>query len=154
SNEGRRSVFEGLLATLEETVGERDGRVEQLEKALALHAGRESELESELRERVARIATLDKQVRALSAALAQRTEQQSDSERIRTNLQQSVSALNGALAERNDRLKALEATVLEQTVAVDQLHAQLEQAATERAQLVAGAASLEAALKSATARGD
>jgi chromosome segregation ATPase len=154
SNEGRRSVFEDLIATLEEDVEQRDAKIAQLSSNLSTHTGHEGELESELRERVARIAALDKQVAALSAALAQRTEQQTDGERIRASLQQNVSALNGTLAERNDRVKVLEGTVSQQTIAAAQLRSELERAAAERSQLVAGAASLEAALKAATARGD
>ena len=154
SNEGRRSVFEDLIATLEDTVEQRDARIVQLESNLSTHTGHEGELESELRERVARIAALDKQVGALSAALAQRTEQQADAERTRASLQQTVSALNGTLAERNDRVKVLEGTVSQQTMAHAQLHSELERAAAERSQLVAAAASLEAALKAATARGE
>jgi chromosome segregation ATPase len=154
SNEGRRSVFEELIATLEDGVEQRDARTSQLESALAKHTGHESELQAELRERIARIAALDKQVSALSAALAQRTEQQTDGERTRASLQQTVNALNGTLAERNDRVKVLEDTVAQQTTAAAQLRSELERAEAERAQLVAGAASLEAALKAATARGD
>jgi chromosome segregation ATPase len=154
SNEGRRSVFEDLINTLEDDVAQRDARIADLEKNLTRHTGHEGELESELRERIARIAALDKQASALTAALAQRTEQQTDGERTRAGLQQSVSALNGTLAERNDRVKVLEGTVEQQTFAAAQLRGELERAAAERTQLVAGAASLEAALKAATARGD
>jgi chromosome segregation ATPase len=154
SNEGRRSVFEDMIATLEDDVEQRDARIAQLASNLSTHTGHEGELESELRERVARIAALDKQVGALSAALAQRTEQQTDAERSRASLQQTVSSLNGTLAERNDRVKVLEGTVSQQTIAAAQLRSELERAASERSQLVAGAASLEAALKAATARGD
>ena len=154
SNEGRRSVFEDLITTLEDDIEQRDARLAQVQSALSRHASHESELESELRERVARIAALDKQVSALSAALAQRTEQQTDGERTRAGLQQNVDALNGALAERNDRVKLLEATVSEQTVAAAQLRSEAERAATERTELLAGAAALETALKAATARGD
>jgi chromosome segregation ATPase len=154
SNEGRRSVFEELIATLEDDIEQRDAQISQLQDALSRHTGHESELQSELRERVARIAALDKQVNALSAALAQRTEQQTDGERTRASLLQSVNALNGALAERNDRLKVLEGTVAQQTTAAAQLSRELERVAAERAQLVAGAATLDAALKAATARGD
>jgi chromosome segregation ATPase len=154
SNEGRRSVFEDLVATLEDDIEQRDSRLAQLETALSRHTGHESELEAELRERVARIAALDKQVSALSAALAQRAEQQTDSERTRVSLQQSINALNGTLAERNDRIKALESTVSEQTVVAAQLRSELERATGERAHVLTGAASLEAALKAATARGD
>ncbi|MDB6103555.1 MAG: hypothetical protein JWO52_3554, partial [Gammaproteobacteria bacterium] len=154
SNEGRRSVFEDLIATLEDDVEQRDARISQLEGALFTHTGHETQLQSELRERVARIAALDKQVSALSAALAQRTEQQTDGERTRAALQQTLNALNGALAERNDRVKVLEDTVSQQTSAAAQQGRELERTAAERAQLVAGAASLEAALKAATVRGD
>jgi chromosome segregation ATPase len=112
------------------------------------------ELESELRERIARISALDKQVSALTAALAQRVEQHTDGERARAGLQQSVSALNGTLTERNDRVKVLEGTVEQHTIAAAHLRGELERAAAERSQLVAGGASLEAALKAATARGD
>jgi chromosome segregation ATPase len=154
SNEGRRSVFEDLIATLEDDIEQRDARVSHLEGALSRHTGHESELQSELRERVARVAALDKQVSALSAALAQRTEQQTDGERTRATLQQTINALNGTLAERNDRVKVLEGTVSQQTTTAAQLRSELERAAAERAQLVAGAATLEAALKAATARGD
>jgi chromosome segregation ATPase len=154
STEGRRSVFEDLIATLEEDVSQRDAKIAQLSRNLSTHTGHEGELESELRERVARIAALDKQVSALSAALAQRTEQQTDGERARASLQQNVNALNGTLAERNDRVKVLEGTVSQQTVAAAHLRSELERAAAERSQLAAGAASLEAALKAATARGD
>ena len=154
SNEGRRSVFEDLIATLEDDVEQRNTRIAQLQSNLSTHTGHEGELESELRERIARIAALDKQVSALSAALAQRTEQQTDGERARASLQQNVSALNGTLAERNDRVKVLEGTVSQQTIAAAQLRSELERSAAERSQLVAGAASLEAALKAATARGD
>jgi chromosome segregation ATPase len=154
SNEGRRSVFEDLIATLEDDVSQRDARIVALQSNLSTHTGHEGELESELRERIARIGALDKQVAALSAALAQRTEQQTDGERTRTTLQQNVSALNGTLAERNDRVKVLEGTVSLQTIAAAQLRSELERSAAERSQLVAGAASLEAALKAATARGD
>ena len=154
SNEGRRSVFEDLINTLEDDVSQRDARIALLESNLAKHTGHEGELESELRERIARIAALDKQASALAAALAQRTEQTTDGERTRASLQQSISALNGTLAERNDRVKVLEGTVEQQTIAGAQLRAELERAAAERSHLVAGAASLEAALKAATARGD
>jgi chromosome segregation ATPase len=154
SNEGRRSVFEDIIATLEEDVAQREQRLAQMQSSLTRHTGREKELESELRERVARIAALDQQVSALTAALAQRAEQQTDGERTLLTLQQSVSSLNGTLAERNDRIKGLEGTVAQQTVAAAQLRSELERAAEERTQLVAGAASLEAALKAATARGD
>jgi chromosome segregation ATPase len=154
SHEGRRPVFEELVAALEDDIEQRDSRLAQLEDALSKHSGHESELQSELRERVARIAALDKQVSALSAALAQRAEQQTDSERTRTTLQQSINGLNGTLAERNDRIKALEATIAQHTVAAAQLRSELERATEERAQLIAGAASLESALKAATARGD
>jgi chromosome segregation ATPase len=154
SHEGRRSVFEDLILTLEDDVEQRDARINMLQSDLTRHTGREHELESELRERVARIGTLDKQVGALTSALAQRTEQQSDSERGRSDLQQSINALNGTLSERNDRIKVLEGTVSQQTVSSAQLRGELERAAAERTQLVAGAASLEAALKAATARGD
>jgi chromosome segregation ATPase len=154
SNEGRRSVFEDLVATLEDDVEQRDLRIVEIEGALSKHIAHGNELQSELRERVARIATLDKQVGALTAALAQRAEQQTDSDRSRAGLQQSINALNGTLAERNDRLRVLEETVSEQTVAAAQLRGELERAAAERTQLLSGAASLEAALKAATARGD
>jgi chromosome segregation ATPase len=154
SNEGRRSVFEELIATLEDAVEQRNSRISQLENTLSRHTGHESELESELRERVARIAALEKQVSALAATLAQRTEQQADGERTRASLQQSFNALNGTLAERNERIKVLEGTVSQQTVAAAQLRSELERAAAERSQLVTAAASLEAALKAATARGD
>ncbi|MBV8805250.1 MAG: hypothetical protein JO042_09390, partial [Sinobacteraceae bacterium] len=154
SNEGRRSLFQDLVATLENDIEQRDSRIAQLQSALSKHTGHEGELESELRERVARIAALDKQVSALSAALAQRTEQQTDTERSRAGLQQNISALNGALAERNDRIKALESTVSQQTVTTAQLRSELERVTAERGRLVAGAASLEAALKAATVRGD
>jgi chromosome segregation ATPase len=154
SNEGRRSVFDELIATLEDTVDQRNSRISQLESAVSRHTGTESELESELRERITRIAALDKEVGALSTALAERTEQQTDGERTRASLQQSIHALNGTLAERNDRVKVLEGTVSQQTIAAAQLHSELERAAAERSQLVAAAASLEAALKAATARGD
>jgi chromosome segregation ATPase len=154
STEGRRSVFEDLIARLEDDIEQRDARIAQLEDALSRHTGHESKLQSELRERVARIAALDKQVSALSAALAQRTEQQTDGERTRAGLQQTINALNGTLAERNDRVKLLEDTVSQQTTAAVQHSRELERVAAERAQLVAGAASLEAALKAATARGD
>jgi chromosome segregation ATPase len=154
SNEGRRSVFDELIGTLEDAVEQRNSRISQLENSLSRHTGHESELESELRERAARIAALDKQVSALAAALAQRTEQQTDGERTLASLQQSLNALNGALAERNDRVKVLEGTVSQQTIAAAQLRSELERAAAERSQLVAAAASLEAALKAATARGD
>jgi len=154
SNEGRRSVFEDLIGTLETDVEQRDSRVAQLEGALARHTGHESELQAELRERIARITALDKQVSALSAALAQRTEQQTDGERTRVTLQQTINSLNGTLAERNDRVKVLEAAVSQQTTATAQQSRELERATAERAQLVAGAANLEAALKAATARGD
>ena len=154
SNEGRRSVFDDMINTLEADVAQRDARLTELEGNLSRHTGHENELESELRERVARIAALDKQVGALTAALAQRTEQQTDGERTRAGMQQSISALNGTLAERNDRVKVLEGTVEQHTIAAAQLRGELERAAAERTQLVAGAASLEAALKAATARGD
>ena len=154
SNEGRRSVFEDMIATLEDEVEQRNARIAQFEEALSKHTGHESVLQSELRERVARIAALDKQVSSLSAALAQRTEQQTDGERARAALQQTINALNGTLAERNDRLKVLEATVSQQTTVAAQQRRELERAIAERDQLVAGAASLEAALKAATARGD
>jgi chromosome segregation ATPase len=154
SNEGRRSVFEELIATLDDDIEQRDARISQLEDALSRHTGHEGELQSELHERIARIAALDKQVSALSAALAQRTEQQTDGERTRAALQQTVNTLNGALAERNDRVKVLEDTVSQQTLAAGQQRLELERTTAERAQLVAGAASLEIALKGATARGD
>jgi chromosome segregation ATPase len=154
SNEGRRSVFEDLIATLEHDLEQRSTRIARLEGAVAKHSGHENELQSELHERVARIATLDKQVVALTAALAQRAEQQTDGERSRAALQQSVNVLNGTLAERNDRLRVLEETVSQQTVATAQMRGELERATAERAQLLTGAASLEAALKTATARGD
>ncbi|HEV7441151.1 MAG TPA: hypothetical protein VGO18_01060, partial [Steroidobacteraceae bacterium] len=154
SNESRRSVFEDLIATLEDDVEQRDARISQLEGALFTHTGHETQLQSELRERVARIAALDKQVSALSAALAQRTEQQTDGERTRAALQQTINALNGTLAERNDRVQVLEATVSQQTAAAAQYSRELERVTAERDQLVAGAASLQTALKSATARGD
>jgi chromosome segregation ATPase len=154
SNEGRRSVFEDLILTLEDDVEQRDTRISILQSDLAKHTAREQELDSGLRERVARIAALDKQVGALTAALAQRTEQQTDGERSRAELQHMVASLNGTLSERNDRVKVLEGTVSQQTIAAAQLRSELERAAAERAQLVAGAASLEAALKAATARGD
>jgi chromosome segregation ATPase len=154
SSEGRRSVFEDLIATLQDDIDQRDVRIAQLEDGLSRHTGHESELQSELRERVARVATLDKQVSALNAALAQRTEQQTDGERARAALQQTINALNGTLAERNDRVKVLEGTVSQQTLAAAQHNRELERVAAERSQLVAGAANLEAALKAATARGD
>jgi chromosome segregation ATPase len=154
SNEGRRSVFEDLIATLQDDIEQRDVRIAQFEDALTKHTGHESVLQSELRERVARIAALDKQVTSLSAALAQRTEQQIDGERARAALQQTVNALNGTLAERNDRVKVLEATVSQQTSVAAQQSRELERLTAERDQLVAGAASLESALKAATARGD
>ena len=154
SNEGRRSIFEDLIATLQDDIEQRDVRIVQLADGLSRHTGHESELQSELRERVARIAALDKQVSALSAALAQRTEQQTDGERTRAAQQQTINTLNGTLAERNDRMKALEGTVSQQTIAAAQQGRELERVAAERAQLVAGAASLQAALKAATARGD
>jgi chromosome segregation ATPase len=154
SNEGRRSVFEDLIATLEDDVEQRDVRISRLEEGLSRHTGHETQLQSELRERVARIAALDKQVSALSAALAQRTEQQTDGERTRAALQKTINTLNGALAERTDRVKVLEDTVSQQTSAAAQQSRELERTAAERAQLVAGAASLEAALRAATARGD
>lgn len=154
SNEGRRSVFEDLITRLEDDVDQRDARIARLEGDLGMHSGREGELAAELRERVARIGALDKQVSALTAALAQRTEQQTDGERSRASLQQNINALNGTLAERNDRVKVLEDTVSHQTTVAAQLRSELERASAERAQLVAGAASLEAALKAATARGD
>jgi chromosome segregation ATPase len=161
SNEGRRSVFEDLIGTLEDDIEQRDARIAQFEDALTKHTGHESVLQSELRERVARIAALDKQVTSLSAALAQRAEQQIDGERARAALQQTVNALNGTLAERNDRVterndrvKVLEATVSQQTSAAAQRSRELERVTAERDRLVAGAASLEAALKAATARGD
>lgn len=154
SNEGRRSVFEDLIASLEHAVEQRDARIALLQSDLGKHSGHESELESELRERIGRIAALDKQVSALTAALAQRAEEQTDSERSRASLQQTVNALNGTLAERNDRVKVLEDTVSQQTVTAAHVRSELERATAERTQLVAGAASLEAALKAATARGD
>jgi len=154
SNEGRRSVFEELLATLEEDIEQRNARIAQLEAALSRHTGHESELQAELGERVARIAALDKQVSALSAALAQRTEQQSDGDRARMSLQQTINSLNGTLAERNDRVKVLEGTVAQQAAAAGQMRGELERAIAERAQLVAAAATLETALKAATARVD
>jgi chromosome segregation ATPase len=154
SNEGRRSVFEDLIATLEDDLEQRDARISQLEDGLSRHTGQESELQSELRVRIARIEALDKQVNALSAALAQRTEQQSDTERTRATLQQTINALNGTLAERNDRVKLLEGTVAQQTATAAQHSRELERAAAERAQLVTGAATLEAALQAATARAD
>ena len=154
SNEGRRSVFEDLIATLEDDIEQRDARISHLEGALSTHTGHESELQSELRERVARIAALDKQVSALTAALAQRTQQQTDGERTRAALQQTVNTLNGTLAERNERLKVLEETVSRQSSAAALQGRELERIAAERAQLVAGVASLEAALQAATARGD
>jgi chromosome segregation ATPase len=154
SNEGRRSVFEDLIATLEDDIEQRNARIAQFEDALSKRTGHESVLQSELRERLARIAALDKQVTSLSAALAQRSEQQADGERARAALQQTINALNGTLAERNDRLKALEATVSQQTTAAAQRSRELERVTAERDQLVAGAASLETALNAATARGD
>ena len=154
SNEGRRSVFEDMINTLEADVAQRDARVAELESNLARHTRHENELAAELRERIARIAALDKQVSALTAALAQRSEQHTDGERARAGMQQSISALNGTLAERNDRVKVLEGTVEQHAIAAAQLRGELERAAAERSQLVAGAASLEAALKAATARGD
>jgi chromosome segregation ATPase len=154
SNEGRRSVSEDLIATLEDDIEQRNARIAQFEDALSRHSGQESVLQSELRERVARIAALDKQVSSLSAALAQRTEQQTDGERARAALQQTLNALNGTLAERNDRLKVLEATASQQATVAAQQRRDLERLTAERDQLVAGAASLEAALKAATARGD
>jgi chromosome segregation ATPase len=93
-------------------------------------------------------------VSALTAALAQRTEQQTDGERTRAALQQTINTLNGTLAERNDRVKALEVTVAQQTTAAAQASRELERSTAERAQLVAAAATLETALKAATARGD
>src|SRR4029077_17943112 len=98
------------------------------------HTGHEGDLESELRERVARIAALDKQVSALSAALAQRTEQQTDGERTREALQQTINTLNVALAERNDRVKVLEHTVSQQTLVAAQQGRELDRTAAERAQ--------------------
>ncbi len=117
SVEGRRSVFEDLISNLEDDVSQRDTRISALEKHLNRHTGHENELESELRERIARIAALDKQVSALTAALAQRVEQHTDGERTRAGMQQSISALNGTLAERNDRVKVLEGTVEQHTIA-------------------------------------
>jgi hypothetical protein len=154
SVEGRRSIFEELIGSLETDVGQRDQRITLLESSLTKHSGHESELQSELRERVTRIAALDKQVTALTAAFTQRTEQQTEGERARAGLQQTINALNGTLAERNDRIRVLEETVSRQTVAAAQGSAELERAVAERVQLLSGTASLEAALKTATARGD
>ena len=154
SNEGRRSVFEQLIATLDAHVEQRDTRLGRLEVDLAGQIARVAQLEADLRDRVARIATLEKQVSALSAALAQRGEQQTDIERDRDSLQQTVHALNAALSQRNDRIRSLEESVAQQTAAAIQQHAELERLSGERAQLLASTASLEASLKAATTRGE
>ncbi|HET9391257.1 MAG TPA: FHA domain-containing protein [Steroidobacteraceae bacterium] len=154
SNEGRRSVFEELIATLDGHVEQRDTRLGRLEVDLAGQIARVAQLEAELRDRVARIAILEKQVSALSAALAQRGEQQTDIERDRDSLQQTVHALNAALSQRNDRIRSLEESFAQQTAAAAQQHAELERLSGERAQLLASTASLEASLKAATTRGE
>lgn len=154
SNEGRRSVFEDLISTLDGDVEQRDARLARLETDFAAQAGRVRELESELRERIARVGTLDKQVSALSAALAQRGEQQTDTERARDSLQQMVHSLNATVAERNNRIRALEEALSQQTGSAAQQRSELERVASERAQLVASAAALETSLKVATARAD
>ncbi|HEY3785662.1 MAG TPA: FHA domain-containing protein [Steroidobacteraceae bacterium] len=153
SNEGRRSVFEELISSLDADVQQRDTRLGSLEADLAGQIGRVAQLESELRDRVARIATLEKQVSALSAALAQRGEQQTDTERSRDSLQQTVHALNAALSQRNDRIRSLEEGLAQQTATAGQQHVELERLGAERAQLLASAAALEASLKSADLRG-
>ena len=70
----------------------------------------------------------------------QRGEQVTDAERTRASLQQTVTTLNGTLAERNDRLKALEEAVAQHTTSAAQLRGDLERTTAERSQLVAGAA--------------
>ncbi|HUI62970.1 MAG TPA: FHA domain-containing protein, partial [Steroidobacteraceae bacterium] len=154
SSEGRRSVFEDLLTSLDADVGERDASIARLETDLGTHIGRARDLETQLTERVARIAALEKQVNGLSSSLAQRSELQTDVERARDGLQQTVNSLSATLAVRNERIRALEETVAQQTNHAASQRAELERVSHERAQLLAGAASLEASVKAATARGD
>ncbi len=154
SHEGRRSVFEDLILTLGDDVDTRDSSISRLQTENTTYVGRIRELEAELRERIARISALEKQVNALSAALAQRTEQHTETERASESLQQTLNALNGTLSERNERIRSLETTIGQLNSSAAQLHGQIERATAERIQLVAAAGSLEESLKAAIARGD
>lgn len=154
SNEGRRSVFEDLLFTLDGDVNDRDASITRLQTDLGTYIGRARDLETQLTERVARIAALEKQVSGLSSALAQRSELQTDVERARDGLQQTVNSLSATLAVRNERIRALEETIAQQTSHAASQRAELERISQERGQLLAGVATLESSVKAATVRGD